>query len=104
MKKKLLVGLLTVVACFTLGSTSFAASTETANPNNVSTASVVTPSATKYITWQIVLPKSQFPTLGDIPTTTSYNVDPYRGTLTLSSVDGQTGYTWTVTYAGWVTY
>ncbi|WP_257126826.1 hypothetical protein [Paenibacillus polymyxa] len=104
MKKKLLVGLLTVVACFTLGSTSFAATAVTSNSSNVSTESAVAPAATKYITWQIVLPKSQFPTLGDIPTTASYNVDPYRGTLTLSSVDGQTGYTWTVTYAGWVTY
>lgn len=36
--------------------------------------------------------------------TASYNVDPYRGQLRLQSVDGQTGYTWTVTYGGYVTY
>lgn len=104
MKKKLMVGLLTVVACFTLGSTSFAASVPSTSTSSLPESTQVVPYAQKYITWQTILPKSQFPTLGDIPMTASYNVDPYRGILTLKSVDGQTGYTWTVTYEGYVTY
>ncbi|MGZ0042059.1 hypothetical protein [Paenibacillus ottowii] len=48
MKKKLLIGLLTVAACFSLGSTSFADSAVTTSPKSTpSTAShVITPSAT----------------------------------------------------------
>ncbi|MFW9331763.1 hypothetical protein ACN6AX_00840 [Paenibacillus polymyxa] len=47
MKKKLLIGLLTVAACFSLGSTSFADSAVTTSPKATpSTAShVITPSA-----------------------------------------------------------
>ncbi|MDT0122708.1 hypothetical protein Q9R46_08650 [Paenibacillus sp. RRE4] len=104
MSKKIWIGLLSVVACFTISSTSFASPAATNLPSSNAVSEVVSPMAQKYITWQIILPKSQFPTLGDIPMTASYNIDPYRGTLTLLSVDGQTGYTWTVTYGGYVTY
>ncbi|MEE4561459.1 hypothetical protein [Paenibacillus polymyxa] len=103
MKKKLLVGLLTVVACFTLGSTSFAASatTQTSNTNS-SKISSITPFETKYVTHQEVLPKSSFPDLASLPMYYGYNQDGWTGTIPLRSVDGQTGYTWTVTYAGYV--
>ncbi|RPE03314.1 hypothetical protein [Paenibacillus polymyxa] len=45
MKKKIMIGLLTVVACFTLGSTSFAASTTIPNPSTdpSGTSNVITP-------------------------------------------------------------
>ncbi|MNW58716.1 hypothetical protein MF628_000797 [Paenibacillus polymyxa] len=45
MKKKIMVGLLTVVACFTLGSTSFAASTTVPSPSTdpSGTSNVITP-------------------------------------------------------------
>ncbi|KJD46698.1 hypothetical protein [Paenibacillus terrae] len=50
MKKKLMIGLLTVVACFTLGSTSFAASASTPSPNTApaETSNVITP-ADQYV-------------------------------------------------------
>jgi hypothetical protein len=102
-KKKLIIGLLTVVACFTLGSTSFAASTTTPTSNNNSTESVqAVPYASKYVTVQQILPKSQYPTLGDIPTTLNYAENEYFGVLQLLSMDRQTGYTWTVTYGGFI--
>lgn len=50
MKKKLMIGLLTVVTCFTLGSTSFAASDMTKTSNNTTTENVkVAPYASKDI-------------------------------------------------------
>ncbi|WP_151737582.1 hypothetical protein [Paenibacillus tengchongensis] len=101
MKKKIMLGILTVAACFTLGSTSFAAPSPTVS--SVEQNAVVTPAATKYITYQTILPKSLFPTLNDIPTINSYYVDGYSGQLTLISIDAITAYTWTVTYGGWVT-
>ncbi|MGE7614758.1 hypothetical protein [Paenibacillus sp. NPDC101420] len=42
MKKKILAGLLTVSACFTLGSTSFAASAPTTTPDSTPVANVAT--------------------------------------------------------------
>ncbi|UPK45334.1 hypothetical protein [Paenibacillus pabuli] len=43
MKKKLITGLLTVVACFTVGSTSFAASAATPSPTTLAeTSNVIT--------------------------------------------------------------
>ncbi|MEK5397435.1 hypothetical protein [Paenibacillus sp. FSL K6-2859] len=42
MKKKILAGLLTVSACFALGSTSFAASAPTTNPNSTPVSNVAT--------------------------------------------------------------
>ncbi|MEK4993259.1 hypothetical protein [Paenibacillus sp. FSL H7-0918] len=42
MKKKILAGLLTVSACFTLGSTSFAASAPTTTPDSTPVSNVAT--------------------------------------------------------------
>ncbi len=48
MKKKLLVGLLTVAACFSLGSTSFAATT-TISSSSPSISETVSPAAWDYV-------------------------------------------------------
>ncbi|OMF65847.1 hypothetical protein MKY66_17810 [Paenibacillus sp. FSL R5-0766] len=101
MKKKLMIGLLTAIACMTVGSTSFAASAITPNNNSLERVHAA-PFASKYVKVQQILPKYQYPTLGDIPTTLNYAENDLFGVLQLSSVDGQTGYTWTVTYGGYI--
>ncbi|APO43039.1 hypothetical protein [Paenibacillus xylanexedens] len=101
MKKKIMIGLLTAVACMTIGSTSFA--TSVTIPNNNAVESVhAAPFATKYVKIQQILPKSLYPTLGDIPTTLNYAENDMYGVLQLLSMDRQTGYTWTVTYGGYI--
>lgn len=105
MKKKIMVGLLTAVTCFTLGSTSFAASATIPTSSNSQTAiTKVAATDTKYVTSQAILPKSSFPTFADIPQTMFYNVDAYQGTLTLRTIDYETAWGWTVTYHGYVTH
>ncbi|UPK47684.1 hypothetical protein [Paenibacillus pabuli] len=84
-----------------VGSTSFAASATTLNNNSVESVHISL-SSSKYVEIQQILSKSQYPTLGEIPTTLNYAENDFFGVLQLLSVDGQTGYTWTVTYGGYI--
>ncbi|MEK4368058.1 hypothetical protein [Paenibacillus sp. FSL R5-0473] len=101
MKKKLMIGLLTVVTCFTLGSTSFAASDMTKTSNNTTTENVkVAPYASKDIYRGIIYKKSDYPDGNDIPNKIYYSEGALSGWITLVEIKSLTGVTWIAYYQG----
>lgn len=104
MKKKLLVGLLTVVACFTLGSTSFAASVSPSETSIESTS--VKPANTilaeQYVTYNAL----HYPTAADVPQEYYYEDGSYAGWIplvTLTYGASENTHYWVAQYKGWIT-
>ncbi|MET3828671.1 hypothetical protein ABIC86_000131 [Paenibacillus sp. DS2363] len=101
MKKKLMIGLLTVVTCFTLGSTSFAASDMTKTSNNTTTENVkVAPYASKDIYRGIFYSKQDHPDGNDIPNKIYYSEGFLSGWLTLVEVRSASFNSWIAYYEG----
>jgi hypothetical protein len=102
-RKKILMGLMTVAACFTLGSTSFAANsgspvTETSN--------AITPSASsKWVEQYVSYNKLHYPNSSDVPSNIYYDDAPYYGYISLISLTSRTTETdqwWIAKYQGFI--
>ncbi|KAA2301945.1 hypothetical protein [Paenibacillus xylanexedens] len=108
MKKKIITGLLTVVACFTLGSTSFAASPVIATSNTVATetTSAVAPtSSSKWVEQSVSYNKLHYPNSSDVPSNFYYDDAPYYGYISLISLVTRTTETdqwWIAKYQGFI--
>ncbi|MBB6020752.1 hypothetical protein HNR77_001814 [Paenibacillus sp. JGP012] len=108
MRKKFITGLLAVVTCFTISSTSFASSPVITNMGNTTTetSNIVSPhSSSKWVEQYVTYNKLHYPNSSDVPSTYYYDDAPYYGYITLISLVTRTTETdqwWIAKYQGFI--